>query len=320
MKINVLVPSFNHARYVEQTLRSIYSQTLKPAKLLVIDDGSSDDSPQIIERLLKQCPFDAEFIHRPNKGLTKTLNEGLSKLSDSEFFAYIGSDDIWFPKFLERRIDQLSKNPRASLAFGHSFVIDENNNITDSTADWVEFDESRILDHLLKGEIFASPSVVYRTDFLKKHKWNEDAALEDYELYLRLILESEFEFDPEILCAWRYHAYSTSRQFPKMMQEWINAQNRVLTGRIPQSELNEIQTRLRFKCVADYVRLGYKREAFQLFIHNLHGMTSLSQFLGLALRLLIPQKLFQANRRRKMRKKIRKYGNLNDYLANAMGS
>ena len=57
-EIFVVVPSYNHAPFVEQCLRSIFDQTLHPKKLLVIDDGSTDSSPKIIEASLKNCPFD----------------------------------------------------------------------------------------------------------------------------------------------------------------------------------------------------------------------------------------------------------------------
>ncbi len=75
-KVFVLVPSYNHAPFVERCLRSIFRQTLPPAKLLVIDDGSGDDSVKIIERMLADCPFPAQLIARENLGLCRTLNEG----------------------------------------------------------------------------------------------------------------------------------------------------------------------------------------------------------------------------------------------------
>ncbi|MCS6875183.1 MAG: hypothetical protein NZM17_10970, partial [Pyrinomonadaceae bacterium] len=263
----------------------------------------------------KDCPFEYYFIKRENRGLTKTLNEALSMLEDAEFFAYIGSDDIWFPEFLQKRINLLMSNPKASLAFGNAFLIDESSNIIDSTADWFDFDQNKILDHLLRGEIFSSPTVVYRTEYLKRHRWNEESVLEDYELYLKLSLESEFCFDPTILAAWRVHSKNTSRNFPKMFEEWILAQNRVLKDAIPKEELAAIQKKLRFKSVADFVRFGYKNEAIKLFFENIGGATSFSQFAGMVLRLITPQKLFQANRRRKMRKKTLRYGNLQDVIA-----
>src|SRR4051794_35987874 len=95
--VAVVIPSYNHAKYIERTLRSIFAQTLKPRELLVIDDGSTDGSPRIIESVLKEASFPAQLIVRDNRGLSATLNEGLARLlaSDSElptFFAYLGSD------------------------------------------------------------------------------------------------------------------------------------------------------------------------------------------------------------------------------------
>ena len=89
-EVFAFVPSYNHAPFIEKCLTSIINQTLPPRKLLVIDDGSRDDSPRIIERVLKDCPFDAELIVRENRGLCATLNQGFG-LSEGKYFAYIGS-------------------------------------------------------------------------------------------------------------------------------------------------------------------------------------------------------------------------------------
>ena len=102
-EINVLVPSYNHAPFVERALRSIFAQTLLPKKLIIIDDGSKDESVEIIRRVLADCPCANELIIRENRGLCATLNEGLAK-SSGEFFAYIGSDDFWLPEFLSEAV------------------------------------------------------------------------------------------------------------------------------------------------------------------------------------------------------------------------
>ena len=112
--VSVLVPSYNHAPFVEKTLRSIFKQTLAPKKLIVIDDGSKDESAAIIELVLRDCPFPSEFIKRENRGLSATLNEGFARTS-GEFFAYLGSDDVWLPTFLERRIALLQKRPQSGF-------------------------------------------------------------------------------------------------------------------------------------------------------------------------------------------------------------
>ena len=131
----VTVPSYNHAPFVERCLRSIIGQTLQPKKLLVIDDGSKDGSPAIIENVLNDCPFDSELIARENRGLCSTLNEAL-ELSDGKYFAYLGSDDLWLPSFLDEQTRLLDARPDSVLAFSHAYLIDENDDVFDSTAEW----------------------------------------------------------------------------------------------------------------------------------------------------------------------------------------
>src|SRR5688572_18752341 len=149
-KIFVAVPSYNHAPFVEKCLRSIIGQTRKPKKLLVIDDGSSDGSPEVIQDVLKDCPFDAELIVRENRGLCRTLNEAFA-FADEKYFAYLGSDDIWLPEFLERRTYLLETRPEAVLAFGHAFLIDGEDWIIDRTDDWTDFANGDVLPLLLEG-------------------------------------------------------------------------------------------------------------------------------------------------------------------------
>src|SRR5687768_1375138 len=144
------VPSYNHAPFVEKCLRSIIGQTLLPTKLLVIDDGSTDGSADIIEKVLRDCPVDCELIKRENLGLSATLNEAFS-LSSGEFFAYLGSDDVWLPDFLDEQTRLLNSRPSTVLAFSHAYVIDERDRIVDSTDKWTDFADGDLLPTLLNG-------------------------------------------------------------------------------------------------------------------------------------------------------------------------
>src|SRR6185295_1443909 len=128
--VSVVVPSYNHALFIEATLRSILEQTLSPAELIVIDDGSSDGSPRIIDRVLSDCRFPCELVARENRGLCATLNEGFER-TRGEYFAYLGADDWWLPEFLEARVRLLEMRPRAVLAYGHAFFIDKENRVVD---------------------------------------------------------------------------------------------------------------------------------------------------------------------------------------------
>lgn len=309
-EVSVLVPSYNHASFVERTLRSIFAQVLKPKKLIVIDDGSKDESAEIIKRVLRDCPFENEFISRENHGLCATLNEGFAKTS-GEFFAYLGSDDIWLPEFLEKQIELLNARPKAALAFGHAFLIDENDQIIDRTDNWTRFSDGDMLPMLLRGIIFSSPTVVYRRAALEKHRWNENSRLEDYEMYLKLAAGGEFARNEEVLSAWRQHGSNVSGDTPLMLDEMIAAQNAQAEKLgISREELEKIQKEVKFEAVFNYVRHGKRREAVSLFRENLGGAKSIAQAGKMLFRLAVPQTIFQWNRQRKRRKAIEKYGKL----------
>lgn len=309
-KVYVFVPSYNHAPFVEKCLKSIFKQTLPPQKLLVIDDGSSDGSAQIIDRALEDCPFDAELIARENRGLCRTLNEGFAQ-SSGEYFAYLGSDDVWLPEFLGKRVELLDERRKAVLAFGHAFLFDEDDQIFDRTDRWTDFADADMLPLLLRGVIFPSPGVVYRREALEKHRWNEDSVLEDYELYLKLSAEGEFAFDRNVLCGWRQHDANVSGDFPLMLDEWISAQNRVAERlKITRDELKKIQTELKFDAVLSLVRHDQRGRAIRLFFENLSGAKSGAQIARTLFRFLIPPIIFRWNRQRKKRSAIKDYGKL----------
>lgn len=308
--VSVLVPSYNHAKYVERTLRSVFAQTLAPEKLIVIDDGSKDESVAIIERVLEDSPIRTEFVARENRGLSATLNEGFAR-TQGEHFAYLGSDDVWLPNFLSEQTQLLRARPQASLAFCHAYVIDEQDNIIDRTDNWTAFADGNMLPTLLRGEIPSSPGVLYRRSALPERPWFENAKLEDYELYLSLASGSEFARNANILCAWRQHSSNTSHNYPLMLDEQIAAQRR-LRDRLglDESELDRIQMELKFNAVANCIRSGYRKEAFQLLRENIAGAGSFSDVMRELVRLMIPRPLFDWNRRRKRAKAAAAYGKL----------
>ncbi len=304
----VLVPSFNHASFVERTIRSIFTQSLKPRKLLVIDDGSTDNSVRVIEQTLLDCPFESDLIVRENRGLCKTLNEGF-EICNQEYFAYLGSDDVWLPSFLEASVRKLRDQADSCLSFANCFLIDENDVIIDTTENWYRFTSGDALPFLLNGVIFSSPGVVYRSRMLPEKPWNENSLLEDYDLYLRLAADYEFVFNPETLAGWRQHGSNTSGNLPKTFPEFLKAHEESM-GRlgIAKEERDRLKKKVEFNAAFNFVRHGFKKEAVRYGLGNLGGAGSVHEIANLAFRLLIPRRVFQWNRKRKYQKAGKKYG------------
>jgi alpha-1,3-rhamnosyltransferase len=307
--VAVVVPSYNHAPFIRSTLHSIFNQTLPPAELLVIDDGSSDRSPEIIEDILKDCPFPCELIVRANRGLCATLNEGLDK-TGGKYFAYLSSDDVWLAEFLEARVSCLEPRPQVVLAFGHCFLIDDQNLIIDCTRDWANY-EYRDARRMLLQQTFApmSPTVLYRRAPLEAERWDAQAKLEDYDLYLRLSIAGDFAFDPRVLSAWRKHAHNTSRDFSWMIKARLAAQQRVAERLgLHESELQHFQRILRFAGAEDLCRLGQKAEALKLLGNSFAGAPSAAERLRLLARFCEPNSLMNWRRKRKQARATENYG------------
>lgn len=305
----MVVPSYNHVRFVETTLRSIIKQSTPPKELLVIDDGSSDNSPHIIERVLRDCPFPSQLIARENRGLCATLNEGLAKTSGN-FFAYLGSDDLWLPDFLRERVSLLESRPNAVLAYGHAYFVDEENRIVDSTSHWANYVDGDARQMLLQTIAPMSPTVLYRRDALQRHSWNDKAQLEDYELYLRLSTDGDFAFDNRVLSAWRRHRSNTSWDQRLMLDEQLEAQRRVLSSYFGKSanEINRLHKEITFNRAEDFLRVGDKRTALRLMTQNLAGVKSASTLARMVARLLVPYGLIQRRQARRQKNSAKHYG------------
>jgi alpha-1,3-rhamnosyltransferase len=303
-EVFAFVPSYNHAPFIEKCLNSIINQTLSPTKLLVIDDGSKDDSPRIIERILKDCPFDAELIVRENRGLCVTLNEGFA-LSKGKYFAYIGSDDYWFPTFFAERVKLLDRRESVVLGYGHAFLIDEKGGILDSTANhtdsWADYRDGNPRPMLLKGHAPISSTIFYRRAALENVSWNEDSRLEDYEMYLKLMNLGDFAFDPQVLSVWRQHGYNTSKDKLLMVKEVIEAQRRnSAVMNVSESESEEIQKKIKFLYARCLLQDGDRRDAFRLARESWRGANSNVELLKFLARFLVPMPIINA--RRKFRK------------------
>lgn len=309
-----MVPIYNHAPFIERCLRSIINQTYAPAKLLVIDDGSTDGSAHVIERVLRDCPFDSELIVRENRGLCATLNQGFS-LSFGKYFAYIGSDDYWLPTFIEERVKLLEPRENAVIGYGNAYFVNENDEVTVNTADfastWANFVDGDVREMLARVIVPISSTVFYRRSALEGVAWNEGSRLEDYEMYLNLMNKGEFAYDPQTLSTWRDHSYNTSKDLCLMAREVLATQerNEDKFGFSPEL-LTKMQARTKFKYARDFLQFGFKREAIPLGIKSWRGAESVKQLAAFTVRLFVPMLVVDAKRKFSKKQVAGRYGKL----------
>ena len=112
--VSVLIPAYNAGRYVAECLESVFSQALLPAEVIVIDDGSTDDT---LEQL--QPYADRISVHsRENRGICQTLNEAIA-CATGQWVAFLDADDYWQPGKLAQQVEFMQQNPHLDACFGH---------------------------------------------------------------------------------------------------------------------------------------------------------------------------------------------------------
>lgn len=205
--VTVLLPVYNGERYVAGTIASVLTQSFEDFELLILDDGSTDHTPQI----LAQCArSDARVrvLRHENGGVGYTLNRGMREARGA-LLAEIGADDFALPDRLMKQVEFLTDNPDHVLVGGYLRIIDQN----DVPIGVRRYPTS---DRALRNAMplynpFASPSIMYRRDeaLAAGGYSSRFPACEDYDFVLRLAKRGRIANLPEPLTAYRLHPNST---------------------------------------------------------------------------------------------------------------
>ena len=183
--VTVIIASYNHARYIEESILSVLNQQYQNIELIVIDDGSKDNSVEIIESLHKNHTF--TFIYRENRGLSSTLNEGLA-LANGKYICQLGSDDIMLPDKTGKQVALMEAQQDIAVSGGNALVIDQDGCIINKRQKFPAYREISF-DHLFAetgAGIYASSAMIRKTALDKEGGWNVDIPLEDMYMWFKL--------------------------------------------------------------------------------------------------------------------------------------
>lgn len=219
--VSVLVPCFNHSKYVLLCLESIKSQNYKNIELLVIDDGSTDDS---FEKIESWCGENSQSFVRivweksENRGITKTLGT-LFRLARGEFIAFCASDDLLTESSISLRVQKLTASPSMGAVFGRCELIDPFGKLISSDAARALYGAKpeRYRHSCVKDELFykwsmVGPATLYRRSVLEKIGGiDENYMVEDRSLFMRLILKSDLVHIGTSVAQYRFHTGSVTR-------------------------------------------------------------------------------------------------------------
>lgn len=208
--ISVLVPVYNAAKYLESALVSVFGQTFGNFEILAVNDGSTDDSKKILDRLAAREPR-LRIVSRPNTGIVGALNDGLA-VARGEFVARMDADDLCLPDRFGKQIAFLRVNPEC-VCVGSAFLY------IDAAGGFIKEcvrpgGHSTIEGELLAGNggIIIHPAAMFRRAAMEKAgRYREMAQwVEDLDLYLRLARGGTLANLPEVLFHYRFHEQSVN--------------------------------------------------------------------------------------------------------------
>lgn len=211
--VSVLLPSYNHEQYIQAAIESVYQQTYKNIELIVIDDGSTDKSVDILTKLQNEYGF--VFLQQENQGLIATL-EKLGSLAKGEYISLFSSDDLYHPEKIDVLVSYLENNNQFSMVYSKIGLI---NSKSESIAVIDEpYQEGDIFFQLLCGDFFINGlATLVRSEVYFSHT-RMNSYIDDLQFWLALARHHQIGFVDKVTAYYRIHNNHLSKDLIKMQQ------------------------------------------------------------------------------------------------------
>jgi glycosyltransferase involved in cell wall biosynthesis len=220
--VSILMPSYNHADFIAAAIESVLSQTFSNIELIIVDDGSTDDTPVIAQKFATEHPERITFIRREfNKGVPATWNEALSH-AKGDYLIPFASDDLLPPTAVEDRLNYMLTHPEVDILVTDFQVLTEEGLLLDGEKKHAlvpqfnrmyEIDWSKLYEELLSGNFIAGGTLMIRLEDIKLEDLFQDPGcpnLSDYDLWLRLSKKYTWAYLPIPTWIYRWHGRNLS--------------------------------------------------------------------------------------------------------------
>lgn len=269
--VSVIMPSYNHEKYISEAIESVLNQTFADFELIITDDASIDRSKEIIQTYAKKDARIRAYYHNENKGIAKTMNDGL-EAAKGKFIALFSSDDVWVENKLEKQLQVLSETEDL-VVWSEGLVIDALGVPTGElfTKKHGALDRRKsgnIFNELLKGNYICGQSVILKRENVKDIKFDEQLKyLNDYKFMVELARRYEFYFIQEPLAMYRIHGKNS---ILSNKDEWLKDQiviNEYFLQQYASIMPKDVKNIILLRLSALYLRAGEKIRAKQ-YIHD----------------------------------------------------
>lgn len=215
--VSVIVPCYNHEKYVVQAIESIVNQSYQNIQLIVIDDGSKDGCPGILQQLSKEYGFFYE--QQNNEGLAATLNKAITNYVNGKYISICASDDFFEADKIKKQVAYMEYHPSYGMCHGKCKVVDENGKRLnrDRSVNWKS---GRVFKEIFFFEmVICAPSVMIRKKvFDDIGMYNPNIYIEDWYMWLKISKKYKIGFIDEYLTYYRSHDNNISSNRLRMTE------------------------------------------------------------------------------------------------------
>lgn len=255
--VSIVAPCYNAEKYLEEAIASIFGQDYPNFEVIIVDDGSSDNSVEMLKQLQKT--YDFQLYSQPNQGVSAALNHGL-RYAKGDFVSTPDLDDIMLPHSLSVRVDYLKEHPNVGCVGALIIYMDsDGKTIKQQQRDRIHTYD---FDKILSGAVvIGAPVALYRmsamrsADFYAPH-----LRVQDFQMTLRIArLGYEIHELPVCVTRYRRHANNLSRKYKVLLQADLEAIEPYLNHPAYQSARTQLVNKaLKYAVVED------KKEAWKL--------------------------------------------------------
>lgn len=284
-RVSLIIPAYNAGQYVERALASVENQTRQPDEVIVIDDGSTDDTAARVAASARKSKLNVAFEQQANRGPGAARNRGIKK-SSGDIIAFLDADDIIYPEFLERVVWGLDQYEHWIACFSDRDILDVNRNLIAKDLDhpkflavqkkdmgdgFIELADSSLFSKMLAGSLIPMTIACRRAAVEAIAGFDEDIWLGQDKLFmLRLIKRGAFGYVEKSLGTWQRHENNLThesnalRRFPYTdlgLQRLVD-ERKILN--LTAQELADIQT-ARAKLASQWVYTASNKRSVETF-------------------------------------------------------
>lgn len=213
--VSVIIPCYNHAHYLNYALESVLAQTYNYWEAIVVDDGSSDNTPEVTAQFKDPR---IRYIYQDNQGLSSARNTGIYT-SQAEAIALLDADDVWDADYLEKLLPTLESNPKAAAVYCGYNYIDCDGNIIGSPVQKVVPPDEFYKFLVNRGNWLIPSAVIFRKKIAEKEGYFDESlqAVEDTDLWIKISGNNPFVGVPQTLVRYRQHGSNMSSDPQRMI-------------------------------------------------------------------------------------------------------